>query len=233
MSSGKVIAIVGAESTGKSTLAMALALRITEQTGLRCTVVGEFLREWCEREGRTPRADEQLGIASEQQRRVDAAIAEHDVVVADTLPIMVAVYSRLLFDDASLVPMAIGAQRRAALTLLTALDLPWVADGHQRDGEHVRQPVDRLLRDLLAANGLDWSVVGGQGTARLDQAFDAASPLLVTLAPAHAGLFTRLAERDAAMPARRLVCEKCDVPDCEHAALRSAQGLSSTTHPPQ
>jgi nicotinamide riboside kinase len=224
MKPGMVIAIVGAESTGKSTLAAALAPRIAEQTGLRCTMVGEFLREWCDREGRTPRADEQLVIALEQQRRIDAAAADHDVVVADTMPLMVAIYSQLLFNDPSLVPMAIAAQSNAALTLLTALDLPWVPDGHQRDGEHVRAPVDRALRALLGAHGLAWSVVGGQGVTRLDQAFAAATPLLSTLAPAKAGLFTRLAEGEAAQPAWRWVCEKCDVPDCEHAALRAAQG---------
>jgi nicotinamide riboside kinase len=222
--SGRLIAIVGAESTGKSVLAAALADRIGEQTGLRCVSVGEFLREWCEREARTPRADEQLGIAAEHRRRIDAAVATQDIVVADTMPLMVAVYSQMLFKDSSLIPMAIQAQRGAAITLLTALDLPWVPDGHQRDGEHVRVPVDAALRSLLSQHGLGWSVVGGQGGERLDRAFDAVTPLLATLAPTSAGLFTRLAEREAAMPAWRWVCEKCDVPDCEHAHLKSLQG---------
>jgi nicotinamide riboside kinase len=223
MSAGKVIAVVGAESTGKSTLAVALAARIGEQTGLRCSVVGEFLREWCDREGRTPRVDEQQAIAAEQQQRIASAAAHNDIVVADTTPLMVAIYSQLLFNDNALLPMAIAAQRSAAHTLLTALDLPWVADGHQRDGEHVRVPVDQRLRALMLEHGLGWSVVGGQDAARTDQAFDAVTPLLTTLAPASAGLFTRLAARDAAMPAWRWVCEKCDLPDCEHAALKLLQ----------
>jgi nicotinamide riboside kinase len=224
MTPGRIIAIVGAESTGKSTLAAALAPRLASQTGLPCTVVGEVLREWCDREGRTPRADEQLAIATEQRRRTEAAAAEFDLVVADTMPLMVAVYSQLLFDDDALVPMAIAAQRSAAATLLTALDLPWVPDGHQRDGPHVRTPVDQRLRALLGAHGIAWSVVGGQGAARLDQALAAVGPLLATLAPAQAGLFTGLAGREAAQPAWRWVCESCDEPDCEHAALRAAQG---------
>ena len=218
-----VIAIVGAESTGKSTLAAALAERIRYQTGLRCGVVGEYLREWCDREARTPRAVEQLAIARAQQHRIEQARTSHDVVVADTTALMIAVYSLLLFDDESLVPMAIDAQRGVAATLLTALDLPWVADGHQRDGPHVQAPVDHALRTLLAAHRLSWQVVGGQGTARVDQALDAVSPLLATLAPAGAGLFTRLAARDAAMPRWQWVCEKCDVPECEHAALLQAR----------
>lgn len=226
--SGRIVAIVGAESTGKSTLAAALSARVIDETGLRCGVVDEFLREWCDREGRTPRADEQLAIATEQQRRIEAAAACNDVVIADTMPLMVAVYSQLLFNDDSLLPMAVAAQRSAALTLLTALDLPWVADGHQRDGEHVREPVDRLLRSRLSQHGLGWSVVSGSGAARLDAALAAATPLLARLAPPGAGLFTRLAERDAAQPAWRWVCEKCDVPDCEHAALRDRRTREAT-----
>jgi len=217
---GAVIAIVGAESTGKSTLAVALAARVIEATGLSCVAVGEVLREWCDREGRTPRPHEQQAIAVEQQRRIDQAATQHPVVVADTTALMTAVYSRLLFADRSLEAFAIAAQRDAALTLLTALDLPWTADGLQRDGAHVREPVDRMVRALLAEHGLPWSVVAGQGPARLDSAFDAAAPLLATLAPAHAGLFTRLRERDAAQPAWRWVCDRCDVPDCEHAMMR-------------
>ena len=227
-----VIAIVGAESTGKSTLTAALAERIRQDTGLRCGVVAEYLREWCDREARTPRADEQLAIAQEQQRRIVQARTSFDVVVADTTPLMVAVYSLLLFDDPSLVAMAVAAQRSVAATLLTALDLPWVADGHQRDGPHVREPVDRALRRVLAEHRLAWSVVGGQGPARVEQAFDAVSHLLAPLSAPGTGLFTRLAERDAAMPRWQWVCEKCDVPECEHAARAAAQLQSTDNQPP-
>jgi nicotinamide riboside kinase len=218
-----VIAIVGAESTGKSTLALALADRIAAETGLRTAAVPEVLREWCDAAGRTPRQHEQLGIATEQQRRIDAARAAHDVVVADTTPLMIAVYSLMVFNDASLLSMAIDAQRRAGLTLLTALDLPWVADGHQRDGPQVREPVDGHLRRLMAQHGIAHATIAGEGPARVGQALAAATPLLARIAAPGSGLFTRLAQREAAQPAWRWVCEKCDVPDCEHA-LRARKG---------
>jgi nicotinamide riboside kinase len=215
-----VIAIVGAECTGKSVLTPALAARIEAETSLRCASVAEFLREWCDVRQRTPRAEEQADIAAEQQRRIEAAAATHDIVVADTTPLMTAVYSQFIFGDASLTPDAVAAHRRCDATLLTALDVPWQADGVQRDGPHVRDPVDRLLRTLMREHGIGWSVVSGQGDARVDSALDAVTPLLARIAAPGSGLFTRLAARDAAQPAWRWVCETCDVPDCEHALRR-------------
>ena len=212
-----VIAIVGAESTGKSTLAVALAERIAVETGLACTAVGEHLRTWCEHEGRTPRVEEQRVIAQAQQALIAKAAAAHDVVVADTTALMVAVYSRLVYGDNSLDAWTAAEHARSVThTLVTALDLPWVPDGLQRDGEHVRGPVDAILRELLAAHRIGWSLVSGSGAARVDHALDAVAPLLRARATAGSGLFTRLAERDAGQPAWQWVCEKCDVPDCEH-----------------
>jgi nicotinamide riboside kinase len=215
------VALVGAESTGKTALAQALARELGAATGLAVTWVDEWLRAWCDREGRTPRADEQAAIAAEQHRRIGEAAARHDVVIADTTPLMTAVYSALLFDDRSLLPFAVEAHRGYAATLLTAVDLPWEADGLQRDGPHVREPVDRLIRATLAGHGLAWSVVGGVGEARVEHALDALAPLLRGFAPAGSGLFTRLAARDAASSAWRWVCDECDVPDCEHALRRA------------
>jgi nicotinamide riboside kinase len=217
---GRLIAIVGAESTGKSTLAEALAPRLATDTGWRCTWVPEVLRAWCEHAGRTPRADEQAGIAAEQARQIEEAAATHDVVVCDTTPLMTAVYHRHVFGLDELDAGALAWQRRCDITLLTALDLPWQADGLQRDGPQVREPVDAVLRGLMIGAGLPFTVVGGQGAARLEAAVDAVAPLLRARPAPRAGLLTRLAGRDAAQPAWAWACEACDVPDCEHALLR-------------
>lgn len=214
-----IFAIVGAESTGKSTLAEALAARLVQATGWRCTWVPEYLREWCEREGRTPDVHEQEAIAAEQARQIEVAAASHDIVIADTTPLMTAIYHRQVFDDASMDAAALQWQRRCTLTLLTALDLPWLADGHIRDGEHVREPVDAMLREALIGAGLPFVVVAGAGEARVEAALDAVAPILRRSDSPSPGLLTRLAERDAAQPDWRWVCESCDEPDCEHAAL--------------
>jgi nicotinamide riboside kinase len=222
------VAIVGAESTGKTALASALALRLGELTGRRCTWVGEWLRAWCAREGRTPRPDEQAAIALHQHSLIDAAAASNDIVVCDTTALMTAVYSDMLFDDPSLLPYAVAQQRRCDITLLTALDIAWVADGLQRDGPHVREPVDSRVRALLIGHRLPWALVAGQGEARLGAALDAVTPLLRDRAAPGSGLFTRLAARDAASLAEAQawpwLCDNCDAPDCEHAALRLRRG---------
>ena len=213
------IAIVGAESTGKSVLACALADALTREFGLRCAVVDEYLREWCDREGRTPRADEQMGIALEHARRIDAAASQPDVdvLLCDTTPLMVAVYSDLLFDDRSLEPVARACQQRMDMTLLTSLDLPWVADGLQRDGPHVRAPVDARVRARLADWGMRWSVVSGSDSARTDAALDALRPLLRehSRRERSTGLFVRLNASQEGPPRPLWVCELCDDPLCE------------------
>ena len=222
------IAIVGAESTGKTTLAAALAPRLARDTGLRVAWVPEALREWCDHVGRTPQAHEQAAILRQQHERIEAAAATHEVVVCDTTGLMTAVYSHYVFGDRSLEARAVQLQQRMALTLLTALDLPWVADGAQRDGPQVREPVDALVRELLIGHRLPWALVSGQGPVRLDSAVDAVAPLLrARVAGADSGprggLFTRLASRNAQpAAASRWACDCCVVPDAERRLMRGS-----------
>ena len=199
---GCVIAVLGAESSGKTELTGAIARRLN-QRGVACVEVHEYLREWCDREGRTPRPDEQNAIAAEQTRRIADAAAQ-GVVLADTTALMTAIYSDMLFDDPSLYDAALATQRGYAITLVTALDLPWVADGLQRDGPQVQQPVDHLLRGALLGAGIGFSVIGGQGPQRLANARAAWAALQRSGQPR---------PRDAG--AWRHRCGRCGDPACE------------------
>lgn len=221
------IAIVGAESTGKTTLAQALAARLAADTGRRVAWVPEVLRTWCEHAGRTPLAHEQASILRAQHDSIAAAATAHDIVVCDTTGLMTAVYSRLLFDDRSLDERAAQLHcRRVSSTLLTAIDLPWVSDGLQRDGPQVREPVDTALRELMQTHGIGYAVVGGQGETRVRQALAAVAPLLLptvaddnSMAASRAGgLFTGL--QSAGTNRRAWACECC-LPDQERALRRS------------
>ncbi|MFS2163869.1 AAA family ATPase [Variovorax sp. Varisp62] len=205
---GCVIALVGAESTGKTELARAIAQRLKDR-GTPTVLVSEYLREWCEREARTPRPDEQRAIAEEQSRRIEAAAAS-GVVVADTTALMTAVYSEQLFADTTLYDSALAAQRRYAITLLTALDLPWVADD-MRDGPHARQPTDTLVRAALAGAKLSYAVVHGTGGERLANAWNAIN----SIAGSEGRPRTRT-QSDAKPASWSWPCEKCSDPECEH-----------------
>jgi nicotinamide riboside kinase len=167
-----VVVLLGAESTGKTTLAQELVTALSGR-GERVARVDEFLREFCVDRGRTPRVDEQQGIAAEQTARIDDAAARSDVVVADTSALMIAVYSELVFGDTSLYAAALTAHRHAQLTLLTALDVPWRDDGLQRDGPHVRAPVDALIRASLDGAGIAYVRIEGIGPARVEAALAA------------------------------------------------------------
>jgi nicotinamide riboside kinase len=202
---GQVIALLGAESTGKTSLSLALAHALSER-GRQVTVVPEGLRRWCDEHGRTPRADEQSAIAQAQAEAIEQAASQSDIVIADTTALMTAVYSHLLFGDESLYAPALAAQRGMLLTVLTGLDLPWVADGLQRDGPHVRAPVDTALRAVLLREGLPHAVIYGQGEHRTSQA----------LATVEAWLARLDAPVDQPTRARwRWICERCDDGECE------------------
>lgn len=230
MPEARLIAIVGAESTGKTWLARELAAHLATATGQRSCWVSEHLRDWCDTHGRTPRPDEQAAIAACQSDRVAEAARHHDWVVCDTTALMTSVYSRYLFGDASLDAQAWAAHAQVHVTLLTALDLPWQADGLQRDGAHVREPVDALLREMLQARSWPYAVVHGEGAARLQAAVDAVGTRLplqagaARIATPTSGLFTRWTETSAddATPARSWWCDCCDVPKLERA-LRAAR----------
>ena len=229
------VAVLGAESTGKTTLAQGLALSLAAvqrvegsaeaATPLLTAWVPEVLRQWCDEQGRTPQAHEQAAILKEQHARIEAAAKDHDVVICDTTGLMTAVYSELIFGDRSLHAQAVALHRRIGFSLLTALDLPWVPDGHQRDGPQVREPVDRAIRALLVNHALPFAVIGGSGPARLQQAQAAMAPLLrqrLNFAPAPAGLFTGLAADSAQRGGWS--CECCGDAPYERA-LRRTQAL--------
>lgn len=157
----RIVALLGAECTGKSTLAEALARH--RGAGL----VTEYLREWCDSHGRTPRREEQAHIADEQAARIEAAASRHALVICDTTPLITALCSQHYFQDDRLLDAAIAFQRRCDLTLLCAPDLPWQPDGIQRDGPEVRARFDARLRVTLQACGLPWVDVAGDEAARL------------------------------------------------------------------
>ena len=134
---GFVIALLGAESTGKTTLAIALRAALVAE-GREAVVVPEYLREFCDREQRTPRPVEQRAIADEQTRRIEAAAIAHRCVIADTTALMIAVYSDQVFSDTGLYAHAQAARGQRIADLAGHCRLAGALGTEQGDDEGAR-----------------------------------------------------------------------------------------------
>lgn len=164
----RLLCLLGAECTGKTSLAQALA------AVLPAVWVPEYLRHFCIQHGRTPQREEQSHIAEQQQAAETAALAQAQAqglawVVCDTAPLLTAVYSEYVFGDHSLYPLARSAQQRYALTLFLQPDFPWQADGLQRDGAQARSAVQVILEREMALNTGPWQSLTGSPAQRLAQ----------------------------------------------------------------
>ena len=169
--SPKLVCIIGAESTGKTTLAQQLAAHF------HAPWVPEYLREFCDAHQRTPTQHEQALILETQVIHERAAFLDAQrcgtrYVFCDTAPLLTAIYSDIVFGDESLYPRARELHARYALTLKTATDVAWSPDW-QRDGEAARALVDSAIDNALATVGARAAVVTGIGEARLARALEA------------------------------------------------------------
>lgn len=158
------IAVLGAESSGKSTLCELLA----EQHGT--TWVPEYLREFVETHGRVPFETDQFAIARTQREREDAAAARADrLLFCDTTPLMTALYSRVYWGRVDPQLAALASRHDYALTLVTAPDTPWIADGLMRESEAVRARVYAMVVAELDARGIPFVLVEGNLPQRVRQ----------------------------------------------------------------
>lgn len=204
------VGLLGGESSGKTTLALALHQRLNGPLELPTTLVPEHLRSWCEQHGRAPQAHEQAARAQAQSDAIETAARDTTtrVVLADTTALVIAAYSELYFGDRSLWHGALEQQRRYGLTLLMGLDLPWVPDGLLRDGPALREATDAVLRRELQSAGIAFQTLYGPLALRVQQALRAIG----------GALQRPLAPEDPAWTqgSRPWSCEKCSDPACEH-----------------
>jgi len=162
------VCLIGAECTGKTQLAQQLA---AEFGGV---LVPEMLRQWCEAQGRTPQAPDQAALMQAQIYKENMALdlrqkGREAIIFCDTCPLLTAVYSQHYFADSSLLAEAHAHHQRYALTLWLQPDLPWVADGLQRDGLVAQAAVHGLLAQQLTSPPRVIRI-SGSGQARLQAA---------------------------------------------------------------
>lgn len=164
MSDVNKIAILGAESSGKSVLAEALARKY------QTVWVPEYLREFVETAQRVPREEEQVLIARTQLAREQQALEQaRQWLFCDTSPLMTAIYSAHYFQRVDEALEALAGQHEYDFTLVTAPDFPWAPDGLQRESPAVRQRVHDQLLEILEQRDIPHLLVAGSLTERLEQ----------------------------------------------------------------
>lgn len=175
----KRVSVVGAESTGTTTLARDLAAHYD-------TVwVPEYGREYCAKLQAVGvdlwtyawRSSEFAEIARKQQEMEDDMAREANrVLICDTDVLATGIWHERYLRSGSSEVEAIAAAHRHDLYLLTDCDLPFVQDG-LRDGETVRQWMTRRFEDVLTESGLPWVKISGRGEQRLSAALSEVNKL--------------------------------------------------------
>lgn len=166
------ICVVGAESTGTTTLALALAAHYDT------TCVAEYGRLFCEErliDGGTLdwKTEHLVAIATKQQADEDSAARScGPLLICDTDALATSIWHERYLGDRSEEVNALAAARAYSLYILTSDDIAFVQDG-TRDGEHVREWMTQRFRDELAKRQEPWIEVMGDHKQRLASAIAA------------------------------------------------------------
>jgi NadR type nicotinamide-nucleotide adenylyltransferase len=184
----KRVCLVGAESSGKTTLAQALASHYGEPW------MPEYAREYCEQKyGSTPfaqdevetslddwKSEEFLAIALEHAKREDLLARESKgLLIVDTNAFATSIWHEryLGFLSPDVENVAQARQSLYALYILCDVDIPWVQDG-TRDGAKIREGMHRRFIEKLDLSSRPWILASGIPEERISRSITAIDALL-------------------------------------------------------
>lgn len=179
------IAIVGAECSGKTSLAKSLANAFSKE--YPSAYVPEYLRLFVDQENRTPRPDEQVGIAKEQQSLertlANDLIKQHSnpefvLLFCDTTPLMTCIYSEVVFGGTNPDLFKMAKAHDYDLTVFTQIDFPWQEDGLQRDGPVAQTKVHFRVKARLEELQIPYQAAFGDPGLRLEKTQNSVRALL-------------------------------------------------------
>ncbi len=165
----RTVVLVGAESTGKTTLARDLAVAL----GTRW--VPEYGRlYWDERPDTSPTLDEFAHIASIQQELIELHAREVSVpwLIADTDALVTEVWAERYLGEKVDRLSSPGSAGRAALRILCGDEIPWIQDG-TRESRAQRSAMQRATVERLKHSDMPWVEVTGSRKQRLNRALAA------------------------------------------------------------
>ncbi|NHQ87497.1 ATP-binding protein [Iodobacter sp. HSC-16F04] len=159
------IAIVGPESSGKSTLAQDLS------TALSAPWVAEYVREYFAQKGSN---DYQLSdiIAIARGQLAAEAPSDAPLLVCDTTALVCKIWAEVRYGHCPDALTALYRPHDYALHLLTRPDIPWEPDP-LRENPNDRDDLFDLYEADLKASGANYVVVAGTRAVRLEMALEA------------------------------------------------------------
>jgi NadR type nicotinamide-nucleotide adenylyltransferase len=168
------VVLIGSESTGKTALARSLAEE------LEVPWVPEYARQYLDQKGPPLSYEDVEPIARGQMAGEDKARSAGGLLILDTDLVSTTVYARYYYGSCPPWIERAARARRAPLYLLLHPDVPWVADGAQRDrpgGRHELHEQFRAALEAVSANVVD---LRGSWAARANTARDAIHALAST-----------------------------------------------------
>lgn len=173
----KRIVVLGAESTGTTTMAKALAEHY------KTTWVPEYGRIYAEgklssKDGNKWQSGEFTHIA-EMQNKIEDELARtaNKILICDTDSFATALWHERYMDFMLRDVDALSAGRRYDLYFLTDTDIPFVQDG-TRDGEHIRLKMHERFVEELKKHNKPFLILSGSHKARLEKAVEACDKVL-------------------------------------------------------
>jgi HTH-type transcriptional repressor of NAD biosynthesis genes len=160
----RTICLHGPESTGKSTLAAALARHYAT------LFVPEYGRTWCDWHGSDCRMEDLLAIARTHDAMTRSMLRWcNRRLFLDTDPLMTAVWAEMMLGRRD--PWFDSWSGTADLYLLLDIDAAWIDDGTRLFGDpKARARFMALCREVLEQRGVRWTMISGPPESRLEQA---------------------------------------------------------------
>lgn len=161
----KKIAVVGPESTGKSTIAKFLAEEF------KTLYVPEYSRYYCQDLNRQYTLQDELNMFHGQVALEEAltTVTKRDILICDTTFLTVKIWCDHLFNETPKIVVDKINTTHYDLYLLMDIDLPW-EDDILRDFPQKRDHFMRVWKKELNAINGNYQVIPGRGTERLNNA---------------------------------------------------------------